>query len=192
MEHQRELQEYWAHHNAACEKGLEDFQKLKSIMDEQLLKRDHSRWKKAIIRFRNDLCVTGTGAVSPNRDLGGKPLQILHDLDSEIQELMFGVVATPDGGAAIFTWQACDSAPNQFVGSLLAKEKRSLPSLVVQFIFAYIENTYFSGDWWTSLSRANREHIENLAAIGDAYYTDFSYSPSVDIVPWEVTDIVVP
>lgn len=190
-EHQRELQAFWANQNAGAEKGLKDFQQLKSIMDEQLLRRDYSGWNRAVIHFRGDLCVASTGAISPNRDMEGNALQTLHDPDSEIQELLFGVVATADGGAVVFSWRACDTAPNRFVQSLLAKERQRLPSLVVQFIFAYVENTYFSSDWWESLSRVNRGHIENLAAMGNAYYSDFSYSSSLTFVPWEVTNVVV-
>ncbi len=35
-------------------------------------------------------------------DMDGNALQTLHDPDSEIQELLFGVVATADGGAVVF------------------------------------------------------------------------------------------
>ena len=190
-EHQRELQAFWANQNAGAEKGLKDFQQLKRIMDEHLLRRDYSGWNRAVIHFRGDLCVASTGAISPNRDMDGNALQTLHDPDSEIQELLLGVVATADGGAVVFCWRACDLAPNRFVQSLLAKARQRLPSLVVQFIFAYVENTYFSNDWWDSLSRVNREYIENLAAIGNAYYSDFSYSSSLTFAPWEVTKVVV-
>jgi hypothetical protein len=190
-EQQRELQEFWAHENAGAERGLEDFQKLKCVMDAQLLKRDYPGWSRAVVFFRGDLCIATTGAVSTNRDMDGTVLQVLHDRHSDMQELLFGLVATADGGAAVFTWRAGDSAPGRFVQSLLAREKRKLPSLIVQFIFAYIENTYFSSAWWDSLSRVNRGHIEGLAGIGNAYYTDFAYSRSLGFAPWEVTTVVV-
>jgi SEC-C motif len=190
-EYQRELQGFWANHNAGAEKGLEDCRKLKSVMDEQLLKRDYSGCSRTVIYFRGELCVASAGTVSPNRDMDGNILQILHDPGSAIEELPFGIVTTANGGAAVFSWQACDSAPNRFVQSLLAKGEQKLPGLLVQFIFAYIENTYFSDDWWNSLSRVDREHIESLAAIGDPYDATFNYSPSLTLVPWKITDIVV-
>jgi len=189
-EHQRELQGFWANLNAGAEKGLTDFQKLKHIMDEHLLRRNYSDWNRAVIHFRGDLCVA-SGAISPNRDIDGNELQTLHDPDSDIQELLFGVVATAGGGAVVFGWRDCDVAPSRFVQSLLAKERQRLPSLVVQFIFAYVENTYFASDWWESLSRVDQEHIENLAAMGNPYYSDFSYSPSLTFAPWQVMNVVV-
>ena len=190
-EHQRELQEFWANQNAGAKKGLEDFQQLKSVMDEQILGCNYSGWKSAVIYFCGDLCIASTGAISPNLDMDGNALQTLHDPDTEIQELRFGVVATGDGGAIVFSWRACDTAPNRFVQTLLAKGRQKLSSLVVQFIFAYVENTYFSNTWWESLSMGNRDHIASLAAMGNAYYSDFRYSSSLTFAPWEITKVVV-
>jgi hypothetical protein len=153
---QRRVQELFAVENAGARKGLEDFQRLKSVMDQPLLSRDYSGWSRVVIRFRGELCVASTGAVSPNRDIRGNQLQVLHDPHSEIQELPFGIVTTHDGGAAVFCWRASEPIPGLFVKSLLAKKRERLPHLLVQFIFAYIENTYFSETWWDSLSEVNR------------------------------------
>jgi hypothetical protein len=73
----------------------------------------------------------------------------------------------------------------------LAKNGRVLANLLVQFIFAYIENTYFSGAWWESLSEINREHIAKLATMSNPYYTNFKYSPSLTFVPWEITNVII-
>jgi hypothetical protein len=179
----------WTHLLAGAQRGLEDFGKLKKVMDEQLLRNDYIGWKNVVIRFRGDICVATIGAVSPNKDLEGKPLQTLHNHDDEMQELMFGIVATAEGGAGVFTWRDGDAAPKACVESLLAKGRTRLPHLLAQFIFAYIENTYFSDTWWNSLSPADQHQIERLAGMGNAYYTDFTYSPSLTLVPWELTDV---
>jgi hypothetical protein len=160
-------------------------------MDEQLLRNDYSGWRKAVISFRGNVSVASIGAVSPNKDFEGTALQTLHNRESEIEELMFGIVATSDGGAGVFAWRDCDSAPGAFVENLLSKDKSQLPHLLVQFIFAYIENTYFSEAWWSSLSEADQLQIETLAGMGNPYYTDFSYSPSLSLVPWELTDVAM-
>jgi SEC-C motif len=189
--YQRELQAFWANHLAGATRGLEDFGKLKKAMDEHLLRNDYTGWRNVVIRFRGEICVASIGAISPNKDFEGKPLQTLHDLEDEIEELMFGIVATSDGGAGVFTWRDCDPAPRVFVESMLANDRARLPHLLLQFTFAYIENTYFSGTWWSSLSPADQLHIEKLAGMGNPYYTNFRYSPSLSLVPWEITDIAV-
>ena len=188
VEAQREIQEMWMGMEAATRKGLADFQALKTVMDEHLLKGDYSGFCRAIVSFRGDLCVASTGTVSPNRDLDGRQLQDLDDPAACIQELPFGIAATSEGGAAVFLWRRGHTAPQAFVRSLLKRDRRALPGLIVQFMFAYIENTYFSTNWWESLSIINREHLGYLAGIGFAYNTDFRYSTS-KFVPWEITGV---
>jgi len=169
-------------------KGLAEFQALKAEMGEQLLRKDYSGWSRAVINFRGDLCMASTGAISTNRDVDGRSLQDLHNLNATVQELLFGIVTTERDGAAVFVWRTGDGVPQAFVDSLLKKDNGILPGLIVQFAFAYIENTYFSKDWWESLSQNNREHLESLANISNAYYTRFEYS-AAKIVPWEIMSV---
>lgn len=189
IELQRQIQDSFDLVQAGTRAGLADFQRLKAEMDEQLAAGDYCKWSRAVIRFRGNLCVASTGTVSPNRDLDGRELQVLHDFESRLESLPFGVIATPEGGAVIFTWRNGETAPERFVQSMLQKGKQLLPSLIVQFIFAYVENTYFSGRWWESLSDREREHLTTLAEVSNAYYTDIRYS-SAKFVPWEIIDIV--
>ncbi len=107
-----------------------------------------------------------------------------------MESLPFGVVTAPEGGAVVFVWRNCETAPRRFIESLLKLERRKLPSLLVQFMFAYVENTYFSAQWWESLSELGQEHINLLAGMSNAYYTEFSYLP-LKLVPWKVTDISI-
>ena len=188
IELQIEIQREWAIHDAGTRAGLATFQKLKEQMDSQLLKNDFSGWSRVVIYFRGDLCMLSTGVVSPNRDLNRRELQALHDVSAKQESMPFGVVAMPDGGAVVLMWPEEQNAPRLFVESMLSRGVERLPSLLVQFIFAYVENTFFSSRWWQSLSEADRLHLASLAGIGNAYYTDFQYLPSA-FVPWQITDI---
>src|SRR5260370_26587189 len=87
-------------------------------------------------------------------------------------------------------WRSCERAPRQFVESLLKNETRKLASLLVQFMFAYVENTYFSAQWWESLSDFARRHLNALAAISNPYYTTFPYLP-LKLVPCEITSVSI-
>jgi SEC-C motif len=176
---------------AGWRKGLEDFGRLKATMDQQLLARDYSGWHRAVITFKGPLSVASTGAVSPNRDLDGKPLQVLHDPDALVEELLFGIVATHGGGAAVFLCRENEKIPQAFVQCILSQERDWLASLIAQFAFAYIENTFFSKAWWDSLSNPNREHLASLAWVANAYYEPFTYSTSRRIVPWDVVEVAV-
>jgi hypothetical protein len=111
LEAQLEMQRMGSAQDAGFRKGLEDFGRLKSIMDEQLLKGSYSGWRRTVVYFKGPLSVASTGAVSPNRDLDGNELQVLHNPDALAEELLFGVVATEDGGAAVFLCRSDETAP---------------------------------------------------------------------------------
>ncbi len=188
VETQKEMQHIYTAIDAGTKKGLNHFQKLKAGMDKQLTEADYSGWSRVVVNFRGDLCVASTGSVSPNCDFDGKQLQVLHDPQADMESLLFGMVATSIGGAVVLTWLSRETKPRAFIDSLLKHDNRRLPGLLVQFIFAYIENTYFSISWWESLSEADRQHIGSLARVANPYYTEFHYSLS-KFVPWEITSI---
>lgn len=189
VELQRDVQHTHAIIDAGTRKGLAAFRRLKTLMDKQLVEGEFSGWSRAVISFRGDLCVASTGAVSPNRDLKGQQLQVLHDPHVDQESLFYSVVAALDGGAVVLTWLSREIAPRAFVESLLKQGNQRLPSLLVQFMFAYVENTYFSGRWWESLSGADRRHVESLAGT-IAYWADPRCSLS-QFVPWEITKVIV-
>jgi len=189
-EEQAKVQQLWAKFEDGTRRGLADVRGVKSVMDQQILRDNYSGWSRAVVSFRGDLSVVSTGAVTPNRDFDGKQLQDLQNFDVDIEQLPFAIVATSDGGAAVFVWRTGQMAPLAFVESLLKKGEQRLPGLIVQFMFAYIENTYFSHRWWESLSEVARRQIEILAEIPDAYDWDFSYSFS-KFVPWEITGVSI-
>jgi hypothetical protein len=191
LEMQVEMQSMGSAQEAGFRKGLEDFGLLKSVMDEQLLSGDYPGWNRTVVTFKGPLSIASTGAVSPNRSLEGRELQVLHDPDAVAQELLFGIVATESGGAAIFLCRADENRPQEFVGELVRSEPERICSLIAQFAFVYIENTFFSKFWWDSLSNFNRRHMASLAWIANAYYEEFAYSSSRKIVPWKLMSINV-
>ena len=68
---------------------------------------------------------------------------------------------------------------------MLERGIEALPGLLTQFMFAYVENTFFSNEWWQSLTHTDRQHLTELARISNAYYTDFEYS-NRSFVPWGI------
>jgi hypothetical protein len=187
---QRKMQEFFAKTAAAQEKGLSDSRKLKSVMDKGLLAGSYDDWSSAIVEFDGDLCITCTGAMNPDYDLEGNRLQVLHDDEHVLESLMFGMAAREAGGAAVFTWLRKDPAPEAFIKSLLQKKEGLLPSILVQFMFTFIENTFFSARWWDSLSGMHQGHLATLARISNPYYGSFQFLQS-KLVPWKITRILV-
>jgi hypothetical protein len=185
---QAQLQHNYSVIEAGTRHGLAYFERLKATMDSELLAGNYSRWTRTIIRFRGDVAVACAGVVSPNRDLAGQPLQILHDPSSSGQQpLLCGVVPLEHGGAVVFSWLRDHSAPRRFLDSILANSE-NLSDLIVQFFFAYISNTCFSPAWWNSLSQDQQRQFRSLASISNAYYEDFSFA-SLRAMKWELETV---
>jgi hypothetical protein len=187
---QREMQDLFANLAAAQGQGLSDSQKLKTAMDAQLLAGTYEGCSSAVVKFDGDLCIGCTGSMTPDHDLEGKRLQTLHDDSTPLESLLFGMAVTDAGGAAVFTWSDKEAAPRAFVDSMLKNSADQLPSILVQFMFTYIENTFFSGRWWDSLSNLHQGHLAALARISNPYYGSFQFLQS-KLVPWKITNISI-
>jgi hypothetical protein len=168
------------------QKGREDAETIKEFMDRQLLSGDYRGWCWLILEFTGPLSITTCGAISPNVGLSGEPLQVLHDLNSDVQWMTVNVVPTRSGGALVLGHSVDATAPTRFIDELNALNDDRLLQILPQFIFAYIENSYFSGSWWTSLSSEERKLITQHARNPNAYYNVPRYEELI-LVPWTMS-----
>lgn len=185
---QRAIQQLEAAQCAGTRQGLAEMSQFKARMDSELLQGDFSNWNHLFVVFEGPLCVASTGVPTPNRDLSGATLQTLHDPESALQPLYVGVVPCQNGGIVVLTWRPDDSAAARIARDLEERNRRDLPGAVVQFIFAHVENTYFSAVWWESLSRSVQIHVARLARMGNPYYERWTYLHE-PIVPWRVKNV---
>lgn len=185
---QREVQAIEAVVGAGVRKGLDDARIHKERMDAELLEGRHSDWERLFISFEGPMCIVSTGVPTPNRSFSGEELQRLHDLNSRLQPLYFGPVPTAQGGVWVFLWRPNDDAPRKLMEDFQRIHRDHLPGRLAQFMFAYVENTFFAEDWWTSLDGIVQEHLGQLARMGNPYYNDWQYRPDA-VVPWRVTSV---
>lgn len=169
-------------------RGEQDSIYWKKLADKTLLSNGFSSSHALIIQFEGDLSVVSSGAVTPTEDFDGNVLQVLHDLEALTEYVAYSVVVTRDGGAIVFSWPDEAVIISHFIDSLLKFPRDRLPDILVQFMFAYVENTYFSSEWWNSISEDKKRHIALLAANLNPYYGTIDYSLS-GLVPWRITKI---
>jgi hypothetical protein len=168
------------------QKGREDAAAVKEFMDRQLLSGDYRGWRWLILEFTGPLSITTCGAISPNVGLSGEQLQMLHDLNSDVEWLTVNVVPTELGGALVLGHIASATAPTRFVDELNALSDDRLLEILPQFVFAYIENCYFSASWWASLSSEQQKLVTEHARNPNAYYSVPHYEESL-LVPWTMS-----
>ena len=187
---QRVIQEANSVHFAGVRNGLRENRERKSRMDEDLLNRNFTGWKRLFIRFKGPMTVVSTGAPTLNRSLSGRELQVLHDLTRRIEPMYLGLVREEgDCGVVVFTWRVEDNAPDEFISELRSVSTNLIPGVVVQLLLAHVENSYFSATWWNSLTVDQKCHVRQLAQMGNPFYTPWTYIDNLP-VPWRVTDIM--
>jgi hypothetical protein len=156
--------------------GLHEMRELKGLYDHILQTEDYFLLHRAVFWFRGDPCVASTGAVHVDFDLRGKRLQNVATDPVPIHGLTFGLLATAEGFALVAAWPVQFHYCDEFLRSLLSYEREVVPSLLTEFFFAYVENTYFSEAWWAALPEANRARLTHLAGIMIQYGKPLRYS----------------
>jgi hypothetical protein len=185
-EEQEQIQRGISVYAQGVQKGDEEINAIKKRYDTALTRDDLSDINSVVISFDGDISVASTGVVGPDFDIHGNRLQNLDDLSKDIEGLMFGVVSTVTGGAFVFSWPSDFKICTQFVESLLSESQTDMPSLLIEFMFGYVENTYFSKAWWDSLDKTKQTRISMLANTPVQYGHYINYS-RMNFVNWRIT-----
>jgi SEC-C motif-containing protein len=90
------VQNYYDVATAGTRRGLADFERIKALMDRELLAGDYRSWVNVLVYVEGPLSVATAGIVSPNRDLDGNVLQSLSG--PEQQPLFCNVALAESGG----------------------------------------------------------------------------------------------
>ena len=107
--------------------------------------------------------------------------------DQLIEPIYVAVVTAGEGGAVVLTWRRDMPVLARFIDAVKRMSHGVLPGILVQLMFAYIENTYFSATWWQSLNEEQRRQVGRLAHI-EPYYTPFEYMEDFS-VPWQIVAV---
>lgn len=168
--------------------GAKEVNEIKNLYDSALQTNDFTDINYAVISFDGDISVVSTGIVSPDFDVNGNRLQNIADFSKEVEALTFGVVSTVTGGAFVISWLSKFKICSNFVNLLLSAPIDKIPSLLVEFMFAYVENTYFSKTWWDLLDQSKRDRLTHLATLFSGYGGFWRYS-RIKFTNWQITNI---
>lgn len=185
---QLEVQSHLTGARAGYEDAISEIAVEKQIYDAAISSGDLSGLSTTSVLFRGDLSVASTGLVHVDFDIAGSRLQNVFDPTVPLQGLAFGVVAIPSGGAFVMSWLRRSTKVRAFVDSLLAASGERLPGLLIEFMFGYVENSYFSEQWWRSLTVKQQARIRALTGTL-AYVNPIAYSDE-KWVDWKVERVL--
>jgi len=86
--------------------------------------------------------------------------------------------------SVVFGYRSEHKAPQRLVESLLSQPQNLLGTFIAQYVFAHLENVYFSASWWSSLSASAHRQFRGLAVNANPYY-DFPSYLHDQLVPWK-------
>jgi hypothetical protein len=181
-------QEMLKWHHLGVRKGLADLEPVKRVFDQVLLSGDLKECRVAAIQFAGPLCLATSGTMTPDVDLNGNRLQVLHHSGESVEWLSVAVDVTPDGGAVVLCWLATATKPGQFVKTLLSQTSNGVATVLPQLIFFYLGNSYFSAAWWEGLTAEQKVHIRALAVEPNPYYAERAFTDD-SLTPWIVQNI---
>lgn len=167
-------------------RGLKEMRAFKGVYDSAWRARTFADISSCVVHFNGRLAVASAGAVSPDHDATGVPLQELHL--PGMQSLAFGTVATKGGGAIVFTWPREMHLMRRFVDSLINLPRNNLPGALLMFMFSYVSNTFFQLAWWNELRSSARVRLSEAGRNPQQYYTPVNYLIG-SVVDWTITGI---
>jgi len=142
--------------------SLRDTERYKLIYDKALTSGDFSEVKYYILRLQEAPEILCSGAIFPELDFQGNLLQDLEKFETFSDLVTFSIIATDDGGAAVFAWLGDNhTSCEMLVKSLAQLSGEQIPHAVVRFVFAYFDNFYFSPKWWDNLGDNDRSRIKD-------------------------------
>lgn len=114
-----------------------------------LAARDYTGIRAYIVTLGSIPEILCSGAIYPEVDFAGRPLQDLSDHSNRLELVTFSLIATERGGALVFAWHTSgDAVCRPLAASLDRLTDDELPHAIVRFVLEFCENHYFNPEWW--------------------------------------------
>lgn len=141
-------------HEAGVQKAVDEIKEIKANHDRMLQARDFDDLDFYIVGFEEEPEILSNGTSQATHDFRGRHIHELGQLDRPAHWLHFSLLATDTGGAAVFSWLREHRISEGFIDTLHELPDDELPDAVIRFAFEFLENTYFSPEWWAGLDKS--------------------------------------
>ena len=146
-------QEALSYRDSGAIEAIKELGSLKRRYEKMLLSKNYTKLAHYVVLFTRIPEVMCSGVVQATHDFRGSKIAELGPRNLPADWLTFSLIATDDGGAAVFTWPADHDRSHNVMMSLNDLPDADQPHAIVRFTFEFFENTYFSPEWWDSLNK---------------------------------------
>ena len=150
---QRIHQEALSVRDSGVNKSIEELHSLKGHYEKMILGKDPAGLGYYVVKFDNTPEVMCSGITQVTHDFQGNKVAELGRLDVPANWLTFSLIATDDGGAAVFSWPDSHDESGKVLTTLNNLSDDEQPHAIIRFVFEFLENTYFSPAWWDGLKK---------------------------------------
>ena len=149
---QRFHQEALSLRDSGARRSIEELTLQKHRYERMLIGKNYTDLAHYGVFFPSTPEVMCSGITQATHDFLGNKIAELGHLDVPADWITFSLIATDDGGAAVFTWLADHLKSKSVMMTLDGLPDAEQPHAIVRFAFEFFENTYFSPKWWDSLA----------------------------------------
>ena len=150
--YQRLHQEAVSLHQTGVSKAIDELTSLKDWYDNILYKEHADNLGYYVVGFNKNPEVMCSATAQATHDFSGNKVHEL-GLNNSAGWLTFSLIATDDGGAAVFSWPADHRKSEDVMRTFHSLSDDNLPHAVIRFMFEFFENIYFSPEWWDGLEK---------------------------------------
>ncbi len=164
-------------------KSLEELNCIRSKFESAIIQGQFDTFESKCYFFKGDLNVVSSSAFQCEFDFAGNKLIDMWDLSLDAEMLAHSIINTRTGGAIVFTWLKDEKTPGTVVASFDDMPNDEKGDVFVQYCFVNCENTFFSEQWWNSLSQEQQSLIQGYA--NTLYYEGGEFTASQNrLVNW--------
>ncbi len=142
VEQQHAIQATMAVYFAGIKASLADLRETKKIYDASFNRHCESM-NGFVIEYEGDITVASSGIVHVEYDFKDDKIQDIVNSPIPTQSISYSIAATESGGAFVAAWPKQFALTDDFVQSLIDQDVNDIPSLLLEFMFAYVENSFF-------------------------------------------------
>ena len=150
---QQAIQEEVFLRSLGADTALKELNLLKERYDKVLFEERLDDLDYYVVSFSKSPEVMCSATSQSTHDFRGNCIDDLGPLSAPASWMTFSLIATDDGGAAVFSWPADHRKSQAFARTLHELPDADLPHAIIRFTFEFFENTYFSPEWWDGLER---------------------------------------